>query len=192
MLPITAPTGLSGYPPCDPPREHSRERHKETLGPNIRGGGPERRSRGGDGGRPARASSPRSHGHGSGRSSASQSPDSSDPYGSRSGSSASGSRDGSHDGGRRGGGHGHGGHGHGGGHHRHERPRGITLPCSVPKYKRNGQIPIRLWLHQMVYHFALIDAPRRKLVQGLVAHFEQKHFDEVWPLRHYTYEAFNP
>ena len=42
----------------------------------------------------------------------------------------------------------------------------------------------------MVYHFALIDAPRRKLVQGLVAHFDQKHFEEVWPLRHYTYEAF--
>ena len=42
----------------------------------------------------------------------------------------------------------------------------------------------------MVYHFALIDAPRRKLVEGLVAHFDQKHFEEVWPLRHYSYEGF--
>ena len=29
-----------------------------------------------------------------------------------------------------------------------------------------------------------------KLVQGLVAHFEQKHFEEVWPLLHYTYASF--
>ena len=42
----------------------------------------------------------------------------------------------------------------------------------------------------MPYHFALIDDPRRKLVQGLVGPFEQKHFQEVWPLRHYSYEAF--
>ena len=37
MLPTTAPTGLSGYPPCDPPREPSLERQKETPGSNIRG-----------------------------------------------------------------------------------------------------------------------------------------------------------
>ena len=85
MLPTTAPTGLSGYPSCDPQRERSREHHKETSGSNIRGGGPERRSRGGDGSRPARASSPRNHVPGSGRCSASQSLDSSDPYGSSSG-----------------------------------------------------------------------------------------------------------
>ena len=35
-----------------------------------------------------------------------------------------------------------GGHGHRGGHRRDDRPRGITLPCCVPKYKRNGQIQI--------------------------------------------------
>ena len=42
----------------------------------------------------------------------------------------------------------------------------------------------------MVYLFALFGAPRRKLVQRLVAHFEQKHFQEVFPLPHYNYEAF--
>ena len=89
LLPMTVPSGLSGYRPCDPPREPSRERHKETAALNIRVGGPERRSPGGDGDRPARASSPRNHSHRSGRSSASQSPDSSDPYGSRSDSHAS-------------------------------------------------------------------------------------------------------
>ena len=89
MLSTRAPTALSEYPHCDAPREHSRERHKETARSNIRGGGREHRSSGGGDGRPPRASSPRRHGHGSGRSSASQSPDSSDPYDSCSGTSGS-------------------------------------------------------------------------------------------------------
>ena len=55
ILPTTDPTGLSGYPRCDP----QREQRKETSGPNIRGGGTEGKSRGGGAGRPARASSPR-------------------------------------------------------------------------------------------------------------------------------------
>ena len=38
--------------------------------------------------------------------------------------------------------------------------------------------------------FVLIDGPCRKLVEGLVAHLDQKHFEEVWPLRHYSTDAF--
>ena len=28
------------------------------------------------------------------------------------------------------------------------------------------------------------------LGEVLLVHFDQKHFEEVWPLRHYTYYAF--
>ena len=42
----------------------------------------------------------------------------------------------------------------------------------------------------MVYHFVLINAKLRTLVEGLVAHFDHKHFEEVWRLRHYTSDEF--
>ena len=41
---------------------------------------------------------------------------------------------------------------------------------------------------QIVYYFG--NAPRRKIVERLVGHFVQQHFEEVWPLRHYTHDAF--
>ena len=69
----TAPKGLSGFQPYDP----QREQHKDTPGFNITGGGGELRSREVVSNRPARASSPRSHAHGSESSTVSQSPDSS-------------------------------------------------------------------------------------------------------------------
>ena len=42
-----------------------------------------------------------------------------------------------------------------------------------------------------MYYFALIYASRRNLVEVQVGHFEEKHFQEVWLLRHYTDEGIN-
>ena len=70
------------------------------------------------------------------------------------------------------------------------RCRDVHLPCSVPKFKRGGQIPNELWIQQMEYYFSITGIPERKHVMGMITHFDNIHFTEVPPSKTLSYPDF--
>ena len=83
-------------------------------------------------------------------------------------------------------------HSHRRGHvsrHRDRSP-GVPIHCEVPKFNRGGPIPIKIWIQQMECYFSITGVPERKLVMGMINHFDTTHFAEVQPYKTYSYPEF--
>ena len=70
------------------------------------------------------------------------------------------------------------------------RSLGLTQPCTMRKFKRRGQISIKLWIQQMEYYFSITRIPERKHVMGMINQFDSVHFPEVQHYKTCSYPEF--
>ena len=70
------------------------------------------------------------------------------------------------------------------------RSRRLPIPCSVPKFKRGCQIPIKIWIQQMEYYFSITGMPERKYVKAMINHFETTHRPQVQLYKTHSYPEF--